>query len=129
MKTIIETNETDLTAVQFKKSNKITNWEYLSRAEQIKVLNAFSAYYGLFSKFLKPEQLIFLRLHITVTDTRSFNTKIYKEMKKLKTKVSDMAEEKLRVSDVRQRLYITKTRWGVYEVLNEQQYERKLIYG
>ena len=37
------------------KSNKITNWEYLSRAEQIKVLNAFSAYYGLFSKFLKPE--------------------------------------------------------------------------
>lgn len=48
---------------------------------------------------------------------------------KLKTKVSDMAgEEKLRVSDVR-RLYITKTRWGVYEVLNEQQYERKLIYG
>lgn len=48
---------------------------------------------------------------------------------KLKTKVSDMAEEKLRVSDVRQRLYITKTRWGAYEVLNEQQYERKLIYG
>lgn len=48
---------------------------------------------------------------------------------KLKTKVSDMAEEKFRVSDVRQRLYITKTRWGVYEVLNEQQYERKLIYG
>lgn len=71
------------------------------------------------------------QLRITVTDTRSFNTKIYKEMKKskLKTKVSDMAEEKLRVSDVRQRLYITKTRWGVYEVLNEQQYERKLIYG
>ena len=50
-------------------------------------------------------------------------------MEKLKTKVSDMAEEKLRVSDVRQRLYITKTRWGVYEVLNEYQYERKLIYG
>jgi hypothetical protein len=70
-------------------------------------------------------------IFLTVTDTRSFNTKIYKEMKKskLKTKVSDMAEEKLRVSDVRQRLYITKTRWGVYEVLNEHQYERKLIYG
>jgi len=48
---------------------------------------------------------------------------------KLKTKVSDMTEEKLRVSDIRQRLYITKTRWDVYEVLNEQQYERKLIYG
>jgi len=70
-------------------------------------------------------------LKLTVTDTRSFNTKINKEMKKskLKTKVSDMAEEKLRVSDVRQRLYITKTRWGVNEVLNEYQYERKLIYG
>ena len=48
---------------------------------------------------------------------------------KLKTKVSDIAEEKLSVSDVRQRLYITKTRWGVYEVLNAYQYERKLIYG
>lgn len=55
MKTIIETNETDLAAVQFKKSNKITNWEDLSRSEQIKVLNAFSAYYGLYSKCLKPE--------------------------------------------------------------------------
>lgn len=48
---------------------------------------------------------------------------------KLKTKVSDVAVEKMNVSDVRQRLYITKTRWGVYEVLNEQQYERKLIFG
>ena len=55
MKTIIETNETDLAAIKFKKSNKITNWEDLSRVEQIKVLNAFSSYYGLFSKFLKPE--------------------------------------------------------------------------
>jgi PHD/YefM family antitoxin component YafN of YafNO toxin-antitoxin module len=53
------------------------------------------------------------------------------EMKKtkLKTKVSGAAEEKLRVSDVRQRLYITKTRWGVYNVLTEEQYERKLIFG
>ena len=74
-------------------------------------------------------KLRYIKCLLTVTDTRSFNTKIYKEMKKLKTKVSDMAEEKLRVSDVRQRLYITKTRWGVYEVLNEYQYERKLIYG
>ena len=48
---------------------------------------------------------------------------------KSKTKVSDAAEEKLRVSDVRQRLYITKTRWGVYNVLTEEQYERKLIFG
>lgn len=55
MKTIIETDETNLAGVQFKKSNKITDWNDLSRAEQIKVLNAFSAYYGLYSKFLKPE--------------------------------------------------------------------------
>jgi PHD/YefM family antitoxin component YafN of YafNO toxin-antitoxin module len=48
---------------------------------------------------------------------------------KSKTKVSDAAEEKLRASDVRQRLYITKTRWGVYNVLTEEQYERKLIFG
>lgn len=48
---------------------------------------------------------------------------------KSKTKVSDIAEEKLRVSDIRQRLYITKTRWGVYNVLTEEQYERKLIFG
>ena len=73
--------------------------------------------------------MLWFKCTITVTDIRSFNTKIHKEMKKLKTKVSDMAEEKLSVSDVRQRLYITKTRWGVYEVLNEYQYERKLIYG
>lgn len=55
MKTIIETNETDLASVQFKKRNKAINWEDLSRAEQIKVLNAFSAYHGLYSKFIKPE--------------------------------------------------------------------------
>jgi len=55
MKTIIETNETDLAAVQFKKSNKITDWQDLSRTEQIKVLNAFSAYYNLYAKFIKPE--------------------------------------------------------------------------
>ena len=42
---------------------------------------------------------------------------------------SEQKTSELNVSDVRQRLYITKTRWGVYEVLNEQQYERKLIYG
>ena len=55
MKTIIETNETDLAAVQFKKSNKVKDWQNLSRAEQIKVLNALSAYYGLYSKFINPE--------------------------------------------------------------------------
>jgi PHD/YefM family antitoxin component YafN of YafNO toxin-antitoxin module len=46
-----------------------------------------------------------------------------------KKKISDVAEEKLQVSDSRQRLYITKTRWGVYNVLTEEQYERKLIFG
>ena len=55
METIIETNETDLAGVQFKKNNKVTDWHDLSRSEQIKVLNAFSAYYGLYSKFLKTE--------------------------------------------------------------------------
>ena len=55
MKTIIETNETDLASVQFKKSNKVTDWKDLNRAEQIKVLNAFSAYYNLYAKFIKPE--------------------------------------------------------------------------
>ena len=55
MKTIIETNETDIAGVVFKKSNKTTDWSALSRAEQIKVLNALSAYYGLYSRFLKPE--------------------------------------------------------------------------
>lgn len=55
MKTIIETDDTDLAAVQFKKSNKVINWEDLSRSEQVKILNAFSAYYGLYSKFIKPE--------------------------------------------------------------------------
>jgi hypothetical protein len=48
---------------------------------------------------------------------------------KIKENLSDGTQTELRVSDVRQRLYITKTRWGVYEVLNEQQYERKLIFG
>jgi hypothetical protein len=38
-----------------------------------------------------------------------------------KTKGSDTA--------VRQRLYVTKTRWNVYNVLTEEQYERKLIFG
>jgi len=33
----------------------------------------------------------------------------------------------LRASE--QLLYITKTRWGVYNVLTEEQYERKLIFG
>ena len=55
MKTIIEINDTDLAAVQFKKSNKVINWEDLRRSEQVIILNAFSAYYGLYSKFLKPE--------------------------------------------------------------------------
>ena len=55
MKTIIETNDTDSAAIQFKKSNKLINWKDLSRSEQVKILNAFSAYYGLYSKFIKPE--------------------------------------------------------------------------
>jgi len=53
MKTIIETNETDLAGIHFKKGNKVVNWEDLSRDEQIKILNTFTAYYGLYSKFIK----------------------------------------------------------------------------
>ena len=56
MKTIIETNETDLAAIQFKKSNKPVNWEDLSRQEQIKIVNSLSAYYKLFNNFVKSEQ-------------------------------------------------------------------------
>lgn len=29
----------------------------------------------------------------------------------------------------KKRLYITKTRWGNYSVLTEEQYEKKLIFG
>ena len=55
MKTIIETNETDLAAIQFKKSNKPINWENLSRQEQIKIVNSLSAYYKLFNNFVKSD--------------------------------------------------------------------------
>ena len=60
MKTIIETDDTDLAAVQFKKSNKVINWEDLSRSEQVKILHAFSAYYGLSSTFIKQEYLLII---------------------------------------------------------------------
>ena len=55
MKTIIETNETNLASIQFKKSNKVTDWQDLSREEQEKLLNTLSAYYDLYAKFIKPE--------------------------------------------------------------------------
>ena len=55
MKTIIETGNDNLAGIHFKKGNKVINWEDLSRSEQVKILNAFSAYYGLYSKFIKPE--------------------------------------------------------------------------
>ena len=55
MKTIIETDDTDLAAVQFKKSNKLINWKDLSRAEQIKILNAFSSCYDFYSTLIKSE--------------------------------------------------------------------------
>ena len=62
-------------------------------------------------------------------DTKAEANKIVEDYKK---KFQDKAwiEENIEpIFDVRQRLYITKTRWGVYEVLNEYQYEMKLIYG
>ena len=55
MKTIIETNDTDSAAIQFKKSNKLINWKDLSRAEQVKILNAFSSCYDFYSTLIKSE--------------------------------------------------------------------------
>jgi hypothetical protein len=53
MKTIIETNETDLVGLQFEKDGVITDWADLSREEQVKITNTFIAYYNLYSKFIK----------------------------------------------------------------------------
>lgn len=53
MKTIIETDETDLAGLQFEKEGVITDWQNLTREEQIKILNTFQAYYELYSKFIK----------------------------------------------------------------------------
>ena len=39
------------------------------------------------------------------------------------------SKQKLLDTRVVQSLYITKTRWGIYELLNEKQYENKLIFG
>ena len=55
MKTILETNETNLASVQFKKSNKTINWQDLTRAEQKIIVNALAAYSKLYSEFIKPE--------------------------------------------------------------------------
>lgn len=53
MKTIIETDETDMAGLSFEKEGDITNWKDLTREEQIKILNTFQAYYELYSKFIK----------------------------------------------------------------------------
>jgi len=53
MKTIIETDETDLSGLSFEKEGVITDWQDLTREEQIKILNAIGAHYNLFSKFIK----------------------------------------------------------------------------
>lgn len=55
MKAIIEINETNLAAIEFKKSNKAIDWKDLSRTEQIKILNAMNAYHNLYINFIKPE--------------------------------------------------------------------------
>ena len=39
------------------------------------------------------------------------------------------SNKKLLLSDVNKRYFITKTRFGTYEVLTELQYEKKLMYG
>ena len=41
-----------------------------------------------------------------------------------------MKNKKLKINkNVKKLLYLTKTRSGTYELLNELQYEKKLIYG
>ena len=54
MKTIIETDETELVGLQFEKQGVITDWQDLTREEQVKIINSFIAYYNLYSKFIKP---------------------------------------------------------------------------
>ena len=53
MKTIIKTDKTDLAGLQFEKQGVITDWQDLTREEQVKITNAFIAYYNLYSKFIK----------------------------------------------------------------------------
>lgn len=53
MKAIIQTDETNLSSIQFKKSNKVVSWESLTQDEQVKFLNALYGYYELYSKFKK----------------------------------------------------------------------------
>ena len=55
MKTIIETYETDLVSLDFKKGKKMISWDDMKRSEQIKILSALSHFHELFSKFIKPE--------------------------------------------------------------------------
>ena len=56
MKTIIETDETNLACLDFKKGKKMINWNELTRTEQVKILNAMSHFHELFSKFIKTEE-------------------------------------------------------------------------
>ena len=55
MKTIIETDETNLCCLDFKKGKKMINWNELTRTEQVKILNALSQFHELFSKLLETE--------------------------------------------------------------------------
>ena len=56
MKAIIETYETDLVSLDFKKGKKMISWADMKRSEQIKILSALSHVHELFSKFIKPEE-------------------------------------------------------------------------
>ena len=56
MKAIIETYETDLVSLDFKKGKKMISWDDMKRSEQIKILSALSHFHELFSKFIKPEE-------------------------------------------------------------------------
>jgi len=55
MKTIIETNETELASIKFEDEGKDVNWEDMTYNEQAKIINTMAQFYKLFYKFIKEE--------------------------------------------------------------------------
>lgn len=54
MKTIIETDETDLASIYFKSNENIIEWKDLSREDQIKITDALSKFSNLLFNSVKP---------------------------------------------------------------------------
>lgn len=53
MKAIIKIEKDNLSSIQFKQGNKVLDWSAMTRAEQVKLLNAIAQHHGLFSRFVK----------------------------------------------------------------------------